>query len=91
MNRLFQFIIWRDYQIGRFAAWLYREVRFLPHRMRLIWHRLWIRRDEFHHSLDMDGRAIRWMNKKQCEKYIQDLIRRREIAHRRDLARLDNE
>ena len=51
------------------------------------WHRLWIRKDEFHSSLDMDGAAMLEMNKQERKKYLADLVRRREIAHQRDLAK----
>jgi hypothetical protein len=51
----------------------------------LWWYRLWIREDEFHRSLDMDLLAMRAMNKKQKERYLEDLSRRRRIAHERDL------
>ena len=51
----------------------------------LFWHRLWVRKDEFHKSLDMNGVAMLEMNKKERKKYITDLVRRREIAHQRDI------
>ncbi len=53
-------------------------------RLRLWWYRLWIRKDEFHKSLDMDIEAMLVMNKKEREAYIKDLIKRRDIAHRRE-------
>lgn len=51
----------------------------------LAWNRLWIRKDEFHNSLSLDPFAMRGMNKKQKSKYLNDLARRRNIAHQRDL------
>ena len=51
----------------------------------LWWYRLWIRKDEFHRSLDMDLLAMLAMNKKQKERYVEDLTRRRSIAHERDM------
>ena len=51
----------------------------------LWWYRLWIRKDEFHRSLDMDLLAMLAMNKKRKEWYLEDLSRRRRIAHERDL------
>jgi len=58
---------------------------FLSSRIRLIWSRIYIRRNEFHSSLDIDHRLLLTMNNKQREKYTNDLIRRRNIAHERDL------
>ena len=51
----------------------------------LWWYRLWIRKDEFHRSLDTDLLAMLAMNKKQKERYLDNLSRRRRIAHERDL------
>jgi hypothetical protein len=53
----------------------------------LWWHRLYIRKDEFHRSLNMDGAAMLEMNEKERKKYLADLVHRREIAHQRDLAK----
>ncbi len=50
----------------------------------LRWYKLWVRKDEFHKSLDMDFAAISEMDTEEQEKYSQDLIRRREIAHKKD-------
>lgn len=61
------------------------ELVMLKHRPRLFWDRLWIRKDEFHASLDMNVRACFDMNEKDRNEYIIDLIRRRNIAHERDL------
>ncbi|MBN2854429.1 hypothetical protein JXK06_02770 [Patescibacteria group bacterium] len=52
----------------------------------LYWGRLWVRKDEFHSSLDMDGAAMLEMNEQEQKKYIIDLVHRRNIAHQRDLA-----
>ena len=49
------------------------------------WNKLWIRKDEFHSSLDLDGEVMGYMNEKEREKYIMDLVRRRNIAHERGL------
>lgn len=57
----------------------------------LWWHRLWIRPDEFHHSLDMDSGAMLEMTMKERIKYVNDLARRREIAHQRDLKKMDED
>jgi len=50
-----------------------------------IWSKLWIRKDEFHSSLNIDVESMLYMNEKQREKYTIDLIKRRNIAHKRGL------
>lgn len=74
-------------------AWWF-EVRTFPGKIKrriwnkhilLWWHRLWIRKDEFHCSLNMDTEAMLEMNGVETEKYLTDLLRRRMIAHRQDL------
>ncbi|MDO8669668.1 MAG: hypothetical protein Q7K65_05235 [Candidatus Buchananbacteria bacterium] len=60
--------------------------RFIWNRgLKLWWYRLWIRKDEFHKSLDMDKNALLDMNPKQREAYIKDLTIRRQKAHDRDI------
>ncbi len=61
--------------------WPCYQLRLLPHRPRLFWHQLWIRRDEFHPSLNMDGRAMRVMNAADRDRYLTKLGRRRRLAH----------
>ncbi|MFW6002491.1 MAG: hypothetical protein ACOCQD_04045 [archaeon] len=63
---------------------LINQLKMLKHRPRLFWHRLYIRKNEFHKSLNTDP-AIFDMNTKDRNNYIIDLIRRRDIAHNRDL------
>lgn len=53
--------------------------------IKLNWNKLYIRKNEFHSSLDLDGEAMSHMNDKEREKYILDLVKRRNIAHYRDL------
>ncbi|MFH0808427.1 MAG: hypothetical protein V1888_02320 [archaeon] len=57
--------------------------------IKLLWNQLWVRKDEFHSSLNMDVNAVKvmlGMNKKQRDAYIKDLCKRRQIAHERDIA-----
>ena len=54
-------------------------------RIKLFWYRLWVRKNEFHKSLEMDSFDMMTMNKNEQSKYLSDLCRRREIAHQRDL------
>jgi hypothetical protein len=56
-------------------------------RFKLWWYRLYIRRDEFHRSLNSDFDAMLVMDRYELEKYFNDLYRRRKIAHRRDMHR----
>lgn len=65
--------------------WIIYQIRLLRHRPRLLWHRLWIRKNEFHRSLSMDVDALLVMNESDRIAYMEDLIRRRNIAHKRDL------
>ena len=58
---------------------------FLRSRSRLLWNKLYIRKDEFHTFLDIDLEALLTMNSKQQERYQLDLIRRRNIAHKKDI------
>lgn len=53
-------------------------------RIKLWWARLWIRKDEFHWSLDIDTLARFEMTSEENEKYMADLARRRQLAHQRD-------
>ena len=56
-------------------------------RFRLWWRQLWIRKDEFHNSLDIDPEAMMEMDKRERGGYFSNLMNRRKTAHQRDLAR----
>ncbi len=54
--------------------------------VRLRWHRLWVRSDEHHSSLDIDIVACLHMHHTgDVQTYFQDLLWRREIAHSRSI------
>lgn len=53
--------------------------------LKLWWYRLWIRKNEFHKSLDMDCEAFSEMNCQQRVKYSTDLARRRSISCKKSL------
>lgn len=55
--------------------------------VKLFWYRLWIRKDEFHVSLSSDVMVTMYMNENQIKEYEEDLARRRNIAHKRDMKR----
>lgn len=70
----------------QFKQW----ILFIVRRMWLVevvqkWNKLWIRKNEFDKTLDMDGEMMMHMNEKEREKYMIDLVRRRNIAHERGL------
>lgn len=57
----------------------------------LWWNRLYLRKDEFHSSLNLDPFAWIVMNKKQRVVYANDLAKRRHRAHLLDIKREDEE
>jgi len=86
----------REIGLELFALW--RDLKALPGTIKrrvwnkhllLWWHRLWIRENEFDRSLRLDPGAILEMDEEERKKYIRDLVRRRNTAHERDLARED--
>lgn len=64
-----------------------RKRRFWNAGLRLWWHRLWIREDEFHPSLDSDPLALSVMTPGERRAYLRDLYQRRAIAHKRRMFR----
>jgi hypothetical protein len=50
-------------------------------RILLFWNRLWIRKDEFHSSLNFDIEAFSVMDAEEKSDYLFDLNRRRTKAH----------
>lgn len=58
----------------------------LPVNLRVRWARLWVRRDEFHPSLDSDAEYAWGLSQVERHTYWADLMNRREMAHKRDLA-----
>jgi len=80
--RIYYWLVDSWYEI---KSWREKFKRLIWNRgIKLHWSRLWIRKDEFHNSLDMDVEAILNMNEKQREAYFKDLGKRRQIAHERD-------
>ncbi len=55
----------------------------LQTKLTLFWHRLWIRKDEFHSSLNLDATLMWDMTKEEQEEYLEDLARRRKKAHKK--------
>ena len=57
--------------------------------IKLFWRRFFIRKDEFHSSLDLDLEALMVMDGNKRHRYYLDLAKRRSIADKRDLASED--
>lgn len=51
-------------------------------KIRWNWHKLWIRVNEFHSSLNFDAELYFEMSPKERDFYDKDLMRRRWIAHK---------
>lgn len=63
-------------------------VKFYLRRRALIfwwWQRLWIRKDEFHSSLNTNYNIVAHLTPDERSLYYLDLAQRRQIAHQRDL------
>lgn len=76
---------WLDLWFG-IKSWSEKVKRLIWNRgIKLQFDRLWVRKDEFHSSLNMDAKAMLGMSQKQRSAYTKDLYRRRRIAHERDL------
>jgi len=76
-------LICSDYHCA--IAWFIRLRKIMNCRLWLWWDRLWVRRDEFHPSLDTSMILTSGMTHTQVKDYFNDLSRRREIAHRREI------
>lgn len=79
---------WRDLWFGIIKSRSEKTKRFIwtsARGIKIQWDRLWVRKDEFHSSLNMDANAMLGMSQKQRSAYTRDLYRRRRIAHERDL------
>lgn len=48
------------------------------------WCQLYVRKDEFHKSLSLDTELLMYMNKQEQDRYLKDLVKRRNIAHGRE-------
>ena len=72
--------------LNELLGWLRYQLPLLLHRPRLLWHRAWVRKDEFHRSLDIDVMAMLQMNEADQRRYMADLMKRRNLAHDRDIA-----
>jgi hypothetical protein len=59
--------------------------RWLRFHLKWFWCRLWVRREEFHWTLEIDWEGIFVLSEEKFEQYTKDVIRRRSIAHDRTL------
>jgi hypothetical protein len=69
---------------------LFYNINLIPTRIKLHKDRQYNGDDEFHHSLNMDITALMKMNEKDTAKYMNDLVRRRDFAHRKDIEAMDS-
>jgi hypothetical protein len=81
MNKISNLINSVSQIFDRFDRWLCES---LPGPLRFRWARLWIRKDEFHPSLDSDADYFLCLPREKQENYWLNLIKRRNIAHKRD-------
>jgi hypothetical protein len=70
---------------------VYLKRRIWNVRILLWWHRLYLRHDEFHSSLNLDSCAYLVMNAKERKAYMRDLIKRKHLACLSDAEREDKE
>lgn len=70
-----------------FVHKVFYPFRYLKYAIRHEWHCLWIRKDEFHISLEMDLQYLGYVakSKELKQEYFRNLGVRREIAHRRSI------
>lgn len=85
IKRIRVFFIIHDvkYYIFHPLRFLY-QIRFCS-KIRVWWNFLWIRKNEFHSSLDMDGVAMLKMSDKEKKKYFSELTHRRQLTRESDL------
>ncbi len=76
--------VWFVLMFCRFDHWLCRT---LPGAIRYQWAKLWVREDEFHPSLDSHAHYVHKLPSRQRDLYWQNLMSRRGVAHKRDLAK----
>jgi hypothetical protein len=55
-------------------------------KLRHFWYSTWIRKDEFHRSLDIDFDYMMILDSEDVQKYLSNLNKRRRISHERDLS-----
>jgi len=53
--------------------------------IKMLWNRLWIRKNKFHKSLSLDVEALSQMDDGQREAYMKNMAIRRQAAHEKDL------
>jgi hypothetical protein len=67
----------------KFDRWLCKS---LPGPVRFRWAKLWVRKDEFHPSLNSDAEYAYSLTNEKREAYWKNLLYRRNSAHGRDVA-----
>lgn len=75
-------LIWWEKAFYTIREAFYRlRVRLWNGGLLLWWYRLWIRKDEFHPSLDLDYELLTVLSRKDRDKYQAELLKRRQTAH----------
>lgn len=84
---------WQKFRLVLFELW-WCDIKPFPSKIKrcvwnrrvlLWWYRLWIRKDEFHRSTEIDTDAMIEMDKQEKMHYLSDLFKRRKVAHQRGL------
>ncbi len=84
---LFKYVLKDKFQ----EYWLWQLIKEWITLIIMWWHELWIRKDEFHSSLDYKIKGLSNISAEKGEKYEKNLERRREFAHKRDILKTDKE
>ncbi len=58
----------------------------LPRPLRFWWAKQWVRKDEFHPSLNLDADYASRLSQEERDAYFENVMKRRAIAHERDIA-----
>jgi len=64
---------------------LFYQTNLIPTRIKLFNDKQYKGDDEFYHSYSMDASAMMKMNAEDRDKYLTNLMRRRDDAHRKDM------
>lgn len=84
---MFDELKFRIYLIWNTLRVRWNALRYMPLHItiRLWWHGLWLREDEFHDSYELDIEAMWFMGSTDRESYVRNVMNRRDEAHQRDM------
>ncbi len=66
-------------KFSKFDTWMCLNCPYFN--IRVWWCQLWLRKDEFHPSLNADSEVMLSLQGRDLDNYTQDLISRRQLAH----------